>query len=72
MARQAMKMVLSVDGMTCGGCVEAVKRVILKADPDATIDVSLETGRVDVTTIAEGSDLTAAVTKAGYDAAIAA
>ena len=33
MARQAMKMVLSVDGMTCGGCVEAVKRVILKADP---------------------------------------
>jgi copper chaperone len=72
MTTDAKKIILTVDGMTCGGCVEAVKRVIRKADPSADIDVSLETGRVEATTIALADALAAAVTKAGYEARIAA
>jgi copper chaperone len=72
METHATKIVLSVEGMTCGGCVEAVKRVIRKADPAAEIDVSLETGRVEATTIALAVDLATAVTKAGYEATLSA
>ena len=71
MAIEAQKIILSVEGMTCGGCVEAVKRVIRKADPAAEVDVDLETGRVEAITVASAPDVAAAVTKAGYDAAIA-
>ncbi len=38
---EAKIVVFSVKGMTCGGCAEAVKRVIRKADPDAAISVEL-------------------------------
>ncbi len=60
--------VLDVSGMTCGGCVEAVKRVIRKVDSTAVVAVDLATGRVEATTSAEAHDLAAAVTKAGYEA----
>jgi len=62
---------LNVKGMTCGGCAEAVKRVIRKADPEADVTVDLATGRVDATTVAEGKTLAAAITKAGYEAVVA-
>jgi copper chaperone len=68
MASQAQKIILSVQGMTCGGCAEAVKRVIRKADPAAEVDVALTTGRVEALTIAMGADLAAAVSRAGYEA----
>ena len=70
MASQAQKIILSVQGMTCGGCAEAVKRVIRKADPAAEVDVVLETGRVEAMTTAIGPDLAAAVSKAGYAASV--
>ncbi len=72
MVDAAKKIVLAVDGMTCAGCAEAVKRVIRKADPAADISVALETGRVEALTVAIGEDLAAAVSKAGYDAKVAA
>ena len=71
MNSEAKKIVLAVEGMTCGGCVEAVKRVIRKADPSADVNVTLDTGRVDAVTSALAADLAAAVTKAGYDATVA-
>ena len=46
MVSDVKKIVLAVEGMTCGGCVEAVKRVIRKADPTADVSVALDTGRV--------------------------
>ena len=64
--------VLSVKGMTCGGCAEAVKRVIRKADPEAAVSVELASGRVEAKTVAEASSLATAITKAGYEAAVAA
>jgi copper chaperone len=51
--------------------MEAVKRVIRKADPAADIRIALETGRVEAVTIAQAGELALAVTKAGYDAKVA-
>jgi len=70
MTTQAHKILLSVEGMTCGGCAEAVKRVIRKVDPGAEVDVALETGRVEAVTIALAADLAAAVSKSGYQASV--
>jgi copper chaperone len=66
--RQAEKLVFSVKGMTCGGCAEAVKRVVRKADPAADVTVDLQSGRVEALTIGNALDLAAAMTKAGYEA----
>ena len=71
MAGEATAIVLNVKGMTCGGCAEAVKRVIRKADPAADVTVDLATGRVDAKTVAEATTVAAAITKAGYEAAVA-
>ncbi len=70
MANPSQKIVLAVQGMTCGGCAEAVKRVIRKIDSTAEVNVALDTGRVEAVTIALGADLAAAVSKAGYEASI--
>lgn len=69
---QAEKLVFSVKGMTCGGCAEAVKRVIRKSDPAADVSVDLASGRVEALTSGKASELAAAITKAGYEAAPAA
>ena len=50
--------------------MEAVKRVIRKADPTADINIALDTGRVEAVTSALAADLASAVTKAGYDAKV--
>ena len=65
---QAEKLVFSVKGMTCGGCAEAVKRVIRKSDPSADVTVDLQSGRVEALTSGKAGDLAAAITKAGYEA----
>ncbi len=59
---------LSVEGMTCEGCANAVKRIVQKADPSAKVDVSLEGKRVDATTSASADVLAQAISKAGYPA----
>lgn len=69
---QSEKLVFSVKGMTCGGCAEAVKRVIRKSDPAADVTVDLASGRVEAQTIGKASELAAAITKAGYEATPAA
>lgn len=39
---------LKVTGMTCGGCVNSVKKAIARVAPAATVEVELATGRVSV------------------------
>ena len=65
------KIVLKVEGMTCGGCVEAVKRVIRKADPSSEVEIDLSSGRVESKTIIPAQDLAQAVSKSGYTAHLA-
>ncbi|MCX8503731.1 MAG: copper chaperone [Alphaproteobacteria bacterium] len=62
------KIVLNVEGMTCGGCVEAVKRVIRKVDPASAVEIDLSSGRVEALTIISAQDLAQVVSKSGYTA----
>ena len=61
---------LKVKGMTCGGCVAAVERVLSALDGVGKVAVSLERGEAavefDEKRVSE-SDLSAAIEEAGYD-----
>ncbi len=64
------RLVLSISGMTCGGCANTVKR-LLSAVPGVTaVDVDLAGGRAEVAGSARGADLIAAVEAGGFDAAL--
>ena len=67
---------LEVKGMTCGSCVDSVKRVLQRVPGVSGVDVNLSLGRAHVTTTANTAAtlgaLTAALDAAGYPAAPAA
>jgi copper chaperone len=57
---------LQVEGMTCGGCANNVKRSVQAVDSNAKVDVDLASKKVRVET---GTDLNAvksAIAEAGY------
>jgi copper chaperone len=62
------EVMMKVDGMTCEGCAETVRRTIRRLDPHAQVSVDLERGQVIATTCADTLEVTAAITKAGYNA----
>lgn len=39
---------LTVDGMTCQGCVASVRTAVEKADPGARVEIDLDSGRVEI------------------------
>jgi copper chaperone len=59
---------MKVDGMACEGCAETVRRTIHRLDPGAKVSVDLARGLVTATTSADTLEVTAAVTRAGYNA----
>lgn len=64
-----MTTTVTVQGMTCGHCVEAVRSEVAKIDGVTGVEVDLESGRVDIDSdrpVAE-ADLRAAVDEAGYE-----
>lgn len=61
-------LLMQVDGMTCEGCVNAVKRTVQRLDPQASVEVDLDNRRVHVTTTAQSVKVANALTKAGYEA----
>jgi copper chaperone len=58
--------VFKVEGMSCGGCVTAVERIVRRVDPEARIRVDLAAARADVATQASPEAVSQALTKAGY------
>ena len=61
---------MKVKGMTCGGCVASVERVLRELEGVEKVDVSLEKGEASVAFDAakvEREDLRAAIEDAGYD-----
>lgn len=68
MNQSPIELTMRVDGMTCQGCAEAVRRTIRRLDPNAEVAVDVEHGRVTATTRAQSLDLAQALTKAGYTA----
>ena len=63
---------IKVDGMTCGGCVASVKRVVQAVAGVESVDVSLDKGEAVVTydgVRAVPAAFKAAIVEAGFDAA---
>jgi len=63
---------IDVQGMTCGGCVASVTRVVKALPGVANVEVSLDPGRATVTYDAARTDVKAierAIEDAGYDVA---
>lgn len=65
---QPKDLVMQVEGMTCQGCVRAVTRALQRLDPNAAVDVNLESGRVRVSTTATPEAVAQALDIAGYEA----
>ncbi|ACA16267.1 Heavy metal transport/detoxification protein [Methylobacterium sp. 4-46] len=65
---ERVELLMQVEGMTCGGCVEAVTRALRRLDPEAAVAVDLGQGRVSVTTDAQALDVAQALARAGYEA----
>lgn len=56
-----------VTGMTCGHCVRAVTQAVQSVAPRTKVDVSLQTGEVNVTGAADASRVIAAIAGEGYE-----
>ena len=63
---------LSVSGMSCEGCVKAVKRLVLRKDPQADVEVDLSAATAKIVSDQPSSRFTTALTEAGYPAQIRA
>ena len=68
MMDQIREIMMKVDGMTCEGCAETVRRTIEKLDPEAQVHIDLGRGQVTARTRADTLEVTDAITKAGYNA----
>lgn len=60
---------LEVTGMTCGGCVNSVKRALLREFPDAKVDVDLASGLVRIDGEVERARAEASIKNAGFGVA---
>ena len=60
---------LFVSGMTCGGCTKAVTRAIQLQDAGATVQVDLDSQKVEIESRLGRDTLIAIVTDAGFPVA---
>ena len=65
-------LVLSISGMTCGGCANTLARVLSRVPGVTRAEVNLASGRAQVLGNARPDELLAAVRRAGYGAEISA
>jgi copper chaperone len=68
MEESRKELLMTVDGMTCQGCVKAVTRTVQRLDPTAQVEVDLQHGRARIVTNAQALEVSDALTKAGYEA----
>jgi len=59
---------LKISGMSCGGCVKSVTRILSAVPGVSRASVDLESGRAEIQGSAGWERLTAAVQAAGYGA----
>jgi copper chaperone len=60
---------LFVTGMTCGGCTKAITRAIQMQDPRATVQVDLDSQKVEIDSKLSREALITIVTNAGFPVA---
>jgi copper chaperone len=58
-----------VQGMTCGHCEMAVKKAILRLDPEAKVEIDRPSGKVDVHSNQPREALAHAIAEEGYQVA---
>ena len=58
-----------VQGMTCGHCEMAVKKAIIRLDPEAKVEIDRPSGKVDVHSNQPREALTHAIAEEGYQVA---
>lgn len=68
MSETGSDLLMRVEGMTCDGCAESVRRIVRRIDPAAEVAVDRTQERVAIKTSAQGLVLADALTKAGYTA----
>jgi len=61
-----------VKGMTCGHCIQAVTKAVREVDAQATVDVDLASGKVQVDSTMPASAIERAIAEAGYEAKVRA
>ena len=57
---------LTVNDMTCGGCVASITRVVKSLDANATVDADVASKRVKITSAVSADNVIAAISDAGY------
>jgi copper chaperone len=57
---------LQVEGMTCGGCANSVKRSVQAVDSNAKVEVDLGSKTVRIETGADIGKVKSAIVEAGY------
>ena len=57
---------LGISGMTCGGCVASITRVVKGLDPNAKVAANVETKRVSIESPVDTEAMVAAIANAGY------
>lgn len=55
-----------IDNMTCGGCVRSLTRAIARLDQAAVVEADIASKIVTVTSAKPVSEITAALTEAGF------
>ena len=65
-------MKLEISNMNCGGCARSVMATIKGLDPDAQVNIDLETKIVDVETTTDTTKLAEALAEDGYPPVIKA
>lgn len=59
----------NIPSMSCGHCVKAVTQAVQEVDPQAKVDVNLDTKIVQVDSTAERQKIVSALAEAGYQPA---
>ncbi len=57
---------LTIDDMTCGGCVASITRVVKSLDANANVTADVGTKRVRIDSVIETSAMVTAIAHAGY------
>lgn len=56
-----------VKGMTCEGCVRAVRNAVSRVAPGAAIEVDLDSGRLTVSEAIDDATIARAIEEAGFE-----
>ena len=57
---------LTINDMTCGGCVASITRVVKGLDANATVDADVASKRVKIDSAINSETIIAAISDAGY------